>query len=99
MSRVDDHDSNRLRLWNDQEGLFEDVHQTLQACIIFMFSPVLESGVDITIPMKKVYGVLSGLSNSQRAFMHMMACCKKAEAPMINVLNGQMVQINDNHNF
>ena len=46
---------------------FEDINLTLQACIIFIFSPVIQSGVDITIPMKMVYGVLSGLSNSQRA--------------------------------
>ena len=47
---------------------FEDISESLKACSVFISSPVIEPGVDITIPMKKVYGVLSGLSNSQRSF-------------------------------
>ncbi|MFM7985018.1 MAG: hypothetical protein ACKPKO_37435, partial [Candidatus Fonsibacter sp.] len=58
---------------------------------------MIESGVDITIPMKKIYGVLCSQSNSQRAFMQMIAICKKVEHPTINVMNEQTIQINNNH--
>ncbi|MFM7982339.1 MAG: hypothetical protein ACKPKO_23770 [Candidatus Fonsibacter sp.] len=66
----------------------------MDKCNIFIFSPVIESGVDITIPMKKIYGVLCSQSNSQRAFMQMIARCRKVEHPMINVMNEQTKQIN-----
>ncbi|MFM7989370.1 MAG: hypothetical protein ACKPKO_59660, partial [Candidatus Fonsibacter sp.] len=32
---------------------FNDINKTLGKCNIFIFSPVIESGVDITIPMTK----------------------------------------------
>ena len=66
-----------------------------------IFSSVTESGVYTTIPMPKVYAVLSGLSNSERAFL----CRGKPNARrliedhMINVLNDQMIQIIYNHKF
>ena len=49
--------------------------------------------------MKTVYGVLSGISKSQRALMQMIARCKKVEEQTINGLNDQMIQTNDNHKF
>ena len=65
-----------------------------------IFSPVIESGVDITIPMKKIYGVMSAQSNSQRAFLQMIARCRKVEEPAINVSNDRFAPINkQNHNF
>ena len=53
-------------------------------CNAFIFSPVIESGVDITIPIKKIYGVMSAQSNSQRDFLQMIARCRKVEEPVIN---------------
>ena len=75
------------------------IYKTLGPCNDFIFSPVIESGVDITIPMKKMYGVMSAQSNSRIAFLHMIARCRKAEVPGINVLSDRFVPVNENHNF
>ena len=64
---------------------FEDIKNTLEPCDVFIFSPVIESGVDITIPMKKIYGVMSAQSNSQRAFLQMIARRRKVEEPVITL--------------
>ena len=78
---------------------YEAINKTLEDCNVFIFSPVIESGVDITIPMKKIYGVMSAQSNSQRAFLQMIARCRKVEEPVINVLSDRFVPITGNHNF
>ena len=78
---------------------FEDIIQTSQACNLFMVSLVKESGADITIPMKKLYGVLSGLSKPQRPFMRMLARCRKVEDQTVNVLNDQIKPMNNHHHF
>ena len=56
----------------------------------FIFSPGIESGADITIPIKKIYGVLSSQSNSQRAFLMLVARCRKIEDPVVDVLKRQV---------
>lgn len=50
-----------------KKACFEDINKTLEACNVFIFSPVIESGVAITLQMKKIYGVRSSQSDSQRA--------------------------------
>jgi hypothetical protein len=37
---------------------FEDINKPLESTNVFIYSPVIESGVDITIPVKKIYGPL-----------------------------------------
>ena len=64
---------------------FEDIKNTLEPCDVFIFSPVIESGVDITIPMQKIYGVMSAQSNSQRAFLQMIVRRRKVEEPVITL--------------
>ena len=71
----------------------------METCNVFIFSPVIESGVDITIPIKKKYGVMSAQSNSQKYFLQMIARCRMVEEPVINVLSDRVVAINENHNF
>ena len=71
----------------------------MDKCHIFIFSPVIESGVDITIPMKKMYGVLCSQSNSQRSFIAMVAICRNVEHPTTNVMHEQTIHINNNHIF
>ena len=78
-----------------KKDFFEDINTTLELCNVFIFSPVIESGVDITIPMKKIYGVVSAQSNSQRAFLQMIARCRKVEELVINVLNDRFVPIHE----
>ena len=51
-----------------KKAYFEKINNTLEDCNVCIFSPVIESGVEIIIPMKKIYGVMSAQSNSQRAF-------------------------------
>ncbi|MFM7980101.1 MAG: hypothetical protein ACKPKO_12370, partial [Candidatus Fonsibacter sp.] len=43
----------------------EDTNETLEDVNVFLYSPAIESGVDITVQVKKVYGLLSSTSNSQ----------------------------------
>jgi hypothetical protein len=78
---------------------FEDINKTLEDTNIFIYSPVIESGVDITIPVKKVYGVLCCKSNSQRAYMQMLARCRNVEDGNIDLCNDANLGINNNYNF
>ena len=70
----------------------EDVH-------VFLYSPVIESGVDTIVNVKKVYGLLSSKSNSQRAFLQMINRCRCVEDPNMDLLNGDGLKINSNYNF
>ena len=78
---------------------FEDINTTLEATNAFIYSPVIESGVDITIQIQKIYGILCGQSNSQRAYMQMLARCRKVKGGHIDIANGPLLKINKNHNF
>jgi hypothetical protein len=75
------------------------IAQTLDDVHIFIYSPVIESGVDITAPVKKVYGILCNRSNSQRALLQMMARCRKVEDPRRDVLNDPRLKVNNNFRF
>ena len=59
----------------------EDINETLEDVNVFLYSPVIESGVDITVKVKKVYGLLCSSSNLQRAFLEMINCCRCVEDP------------------
>ena len=65
----------------------EDINETLEDVNVFLYSPVIESGVDITVKVKKVYGLLSSNSNSQRAFLQMINRCRCVEDPNMDFLN------------
>ena len=69
---------------------------TLEECNLF-FSLVIESSVDIAIPTKTANDVLCFQNNSQRAFVHMLARCRKVEYGMIKIINESNIKINDNH--
>ena len=77
----------------------EDINETLEDANVFLYSPVIESGVDITVKVKKVYGVLCSKSNSQRAFLQMINRCRCVEDPNMDFLNGEGLRINGNSNF
>ena len=70
------------------KAYFEDINETLQATNVFIFTPVIESGVDITIPIQKIYGVLCSRSNSQRAYMQMLARCRNVKDQQIDIASG-----------
>jgi hypothetical protein len=55
--------------------------------------------IDITIPVKKLYGILCARSNSQRAYLQMLARCRRVEDPRIEVLNDPILKVNNNYNF
>ena len=78
---------------------FEDINVTLESANVFMYSPVIEAGVDITVKVKKVYGILSTMSNSQRAFLQMINRCRCVEEPRMDFLKGDGLHINSNYNF
>jgi hypothetical protein len=82
-----------------KKQMMENINETLSDVNVFIYSPVIESGVDITIPVKKVYGVICGMSNSQRAYLQMLARCRNVEDPEICVLNDSKLKVNDNFNF
>ena len=77
----------------------EDINETLEDANVFLYSPVIESGVDITVKVKKVYGMLCAKSNSQRAFLQMINRCRCVEDPKMDFLNGEGLRINGNYNF
>ncbi len=77
----------------------EDINETLEDTNIFIYSPVIESGVYIAIPVKKVYGVLSAKSNSQRDYLQMLNRCRVVKEPRVEFLNGEGLNINNNYNF
>ena len=77
----------------------EDINETLADTNVFLYSPVIEAGVDITVKVKKVYGILSAMSNSQRAFMQMINRCRNLEEPRMDFLKGEGLDINSNYNF
>ena len=72
---------------------------TLADANVFLYSPVIEAGVDITVKVKKVYGILSTMSNSQRAFLQMINRCRFFEEPRMDFLKGDGLHINSNYNF
>ncbi|MFM7981294.1 MAG: hypothetical protein ACKPKO_18460, partial [Candidatus Fonsibacter sp.] len=77
----------------------EDINETLDDVNVFLYSPVTESGVDITVKVKKVYGALCSSSNSQRAFSQMINRCRRVEGPIMDFLNDDRLKINANYNF
>ena len=77
----------------------EDINETLEDANVFLYSPVIESGADITVNVKKVYGMLCAKSNSQRAFLQMINRCRCVEDPNMDFLNGEGLRINGNYNF
>ena len=38
--------------------IFENINETLGEANVFIYSPVVEPGVDITVPVRKIYGAL-----------------------------------------
>jgi hypothetical protein len=77
----------------------ENINETLQDANVFIYSPVIESGVDITLPVKKLYGALCSRSNSQRAYLQMLARCRRVEESRIDILNDSSLKVNNNYNF
>ncbi|MFM7983084.1 MAG: hypothetical protein ACKPKO_27555, partial [Candidatus Fonsibacter sp.] len=76
----------------------EDINETLEDVNVFLKSGD-ESGVDITVKVKKVNGMLSSSSNSQRAFLQMINRCRCVEDPNMYFLNDGRLKINSNYNF
>ena len=58
---------------------------------------MIESGVDITVKVAKIFGVLCGRSNSQRAFLQMLARCRNVEDPRMDILNDPSLKPNSNY--
>ena len=82
-----------------KKQMLEDINKTLSAVNVFIYSPTIESGVDITVPVKKVYGVLCCKSNSQRAYLQMLARCRNVEDGRMDIMNASELRINKNHCF
>ena len=56
-----------------KKAYFEYISETLADTNVFIFARVIESGVDITIPTQRIYGVLCPRSNNQSAYTQMLA--------------------------
>jgi hypothetical protein len=82
-----------------KKAMLENINNSLEEANVFIYSPTIESGVDITIPVKKLYGILSCKSNSQRAYLQMLARCRNLEDGRIDVMNSPYLKINNNHCF
>jgi hypothetical protein len=77
----------------------DNINETLKDINVFIYSPVIESGVDITIKVQKLYGILSACSSSQRAFLQMAARCRNVHEREIPLLNDPSFKVNKNFNF
>ena len=66
---------------------------------VFIYSPVIESGVDITVKVAKIFGMLCNKSNSQRAYLQMLARCRNVEDPRMDILNDPRLKPNKNYCF
>jgi len=82
-----------------KKQFLEDINESLKDTNVFIYSPVIESGVDITIPVKKLYGLLSCKSNCQRAYLQMLARCRCVEVGRIDIANDPQLTITNNHCF
>ena len=82
-----------------KKAYFEYINKTLETCNVCIFSIVIESGIGIRIPVNKIYGVRSAMSNSQRAFLHMIARCRHVSELVISLKKYAHVYINNNYNF
>jgi len=71
----------------DMEKL-KDVNNYWKKYQLIIYSPTIESGVDFNVEghIDKLYGILSNNSTSQRAFMQMLARCRKIKNNKINIL-------------
>ena len=79
--------------------VLEDINETLEDANVFLYSPVIDSGVDITVKVKKVYGMLCAKSNSQRAFLQMINRCRCVENPRVDFLDGMGLSVNSKYNL
>ena len=82
-----------------KKRFLEDINKSLENVNVFIYSPVIESGVDITVRVKKLYGVLCIKSNSQRAYMQMLARCRNVEDGRMDIVNDARFALNNNFNF
>jgi hypothetical protein len=82
-----------------KKEFLEDINKTLEDANVFIYSPVIESGVDITVPVKKVFGLLCSSSNSQRALMQMVARCRNVQEPRMDMLAPARMKVNNNFRF
>ncbi len=64
-----------------------------------LYSPVIKAGVDITVKVRRAYGILSMKSNSQRAFLQLINTCRNVEEPRMDFLKGEGLGICGNYNF
>ncbi len=77
----------------------EDVNKTLEEASVFIHSPVIESGVDITIETKKLYGILCSKSNGQLALLQMIARSRNVKEERMDSLCDPSLKLNDNYKF
>ena len=66
---------------------------------VFLYSPVIESGVDIAVNVKKVYSLLSSKSNSHLAFLQIINRCRCVEDPHMYFLHGDRLSVNGTYKF
>ena len=79
--------------------MLSNINETLKDTNIFIYSPVLEAGVDITVKVKKLYGMLCAGSNSPRAYLQMLARCRNVEEATLEVLSDLRFAANHNYCF
>ena len=82
----------------EKQEIFSNINTMLEDVNVFIYSPTLEAGVDIQVPINSIYGISSCKGNSQRAFLQMIGRCR-------NVLNNVIyiwldnIPINRSHCF
>jgi hypothetical protein len=68
-----------------KEAYFEHINRTLETRNVFLFSPVILIGSRYKYSYIDIYGLMSATSNSQRAFLQMIARCRNVAEPVLRV--------------
>ena len=82
----------------EKQEIFMNINARLQDVNIFIYSPTLESGVDIQVPIHSMYGICTDKGNSQRAFLQMIGRCRNVTNPVLYLWLNDL-PINNCYNF
>ena len=81
-----------------KKNAFLDIDETVKKANIILYSPCIESGVDILTKVNFLYGILAAKSSTQAGFCQMLSRCRRVQNPEIKILNDPSFKISKNNN-
>ncbi|MFM7985936.1 MAG: helicase-related protein, partial [Candidatus Fonsibacter sp.] len=77
----------------------EDINETHEDVNVFLYSPVSESGVDITVNVKKYMVCSAPVATRSVRLLQMINRCRRVEDPNMDFSSDSRLKINSNYNF